>query len=107
VNPSGSTGEAPHPRDRHRFGYVDLIILDERTRSIAADRGRRQRLLAVGERGEASRRGIRAEGRRVARAGAARWVSLSGLGANEAATWEGTLRTSHQRSCASDQTDET
>jgi predicted RNA methylase len=45
-----------------RFGYVEPILLDERTGRIVAGHGRREALLAMHKRGEAPPAGIRAEG---------------------------------------------
>jgi DNA modification methylase len=45
-----------------RFGYVEPIVLDERTGRIVAGHGRREALLAMRARGEAPPAGIRAEG---------------------------------------------
>jgi len=45
-----------------RFGYVEPIVLDERTGRIVAGHGRREALLAMRVRGEAPPGGIRAEG---------------------------------------------
>ena len=45
-----------------RFGYVEPIVLDERTGRIVAGHGRREALLAMRKRGEAPPAGIRAEG---------------------------------------------
>ncbi len=45
-----------------RFGYVEPIVLDERTGRIVAGHGRREALMAMRRRGEAPPAGIRAEG---------------------------------------------
>jgi ParB-like chromosome segregation protein Spo0J len=45
-----------------RFGYVEPIVLDERTGRIVAGHGRREALLAMRKRGEAPPAGVRAEG---------------------------------------------
>jgi DNA modification methylase len=45
-----------------RFGYVEPIVLDERTGRIVAGHGRREALLAMRERGDAPPAGIRADG---------------------------------------------
>lgn len=45
-----------------RFGYVEPIILDERTGRIVAGHGRREALIAMRERGESPPAGILAEG---------------------------------------------
>jgi hypothetical protein len=45
-----------------RFGYVEPIVLDERTGRIVAGHGRREALLAMRKRGEAAPSGIRTEG---------------------------------------------
>ncbi|HEY3447281.1 MAG TPA: hypothetical protein VGK67_12990, partial [Myxococcales bacterium] len=45
-----------------RFGYVEPIVLDERTGRIVAGHGRREALLAMRKRGEVAPSGIRAEG---------------------------------------------
>jgi DNA modification methylase len=45
-----------------RFGYVEPIVLDERTGRIVAGHGRREALMAMRQRGDAPPAGIRAEG---------------------------------------------
>ena len=45
-----------------RFGYVEPIVVDERTGRIVAGHGRREALLAMRKRGEVPPAGIRAEG---------------------------------------------
>ena len=45
-----------------RFGYVEPIVLDERTGRIVAGHGRREALLAMRMRGEVAPSGIRADG---------------------------------------------
>jgi ParB-like chromosome segregation protein Spo0J len=45
-----------------RFGYVEPIVLDERTGRIVAGHGRREALMAMRKRGDAPPAGIKAEG---------------------------------------------
>ncbi len=69
--PIGQLQAAPRNPKRHsaeistsigRFGYVEPIVLDERTGRIVAGHGRREALVAMRDRGEAPPAGIRAEG---------------------------------------------
>lgn len=46
----------------NRFGYVEMIVLDDRTERIVAGHGRREALLAMKKRGDNPPEGIRAEG---------------------------------------------